>query len=506
MQDAIENPASLILPSSIAVGYKYDWLYNSTSNLWSYSSEGLKTIYDPCPFGYKVPDSEIQALFSGATYDSFITGNGATISNGDNTIRIYLLYSTSLGRDVGLYVNQGSTNVFFPFAGFKGVDRGMSSLTCAWKHVGAKGDYMSSSVMSSGHRSRVYLSSATSWTEIGADGTSADYSAGSHYVLDETNRRTAGSIRCVKDDAFASISIELTPDQDSYVVGDYAQVSYQILVNGVKDDLLNKLDISVEYEYEDSMGQPIIDKSVDGSLPSGTLKLSNEKKGQFTLTVREFTSQPKYLKATLVLKNAGVVRASKSVLLLLSNSSWDSYTRYEGKGDSPSGDGIQSGKAIDTVNPFIFTFKNSTSSFLRPHETYPWSLPPVIVNNTDPSSDFLKSCFFYFEDLNNTTAEKSPYKTVAACYFKVIDPKSRAVYYLKRTSYSWGYGISFTTNKSEATLIYICSDWSGNTQDYVDLIDSDGNYLYYNRGQKRLQFDGSYAYNLYQWYIHKGIL
>ena len=62
MQDAIENPASLILPSSIAVGYKYDWLYNSTSNLWSYSSEGLKTIYDPCPYGYKVPDSEIQAL------------------------------------------------------------------------------------------------------------------------------------------------------------------------------------------------------------------------------------------------------------------------------------------------------------------------------------------------------------------------------------------------------------------------------------------------------------
>ena len=70
MQAAIENPASLILPSSIAVGYKYDWLYNSMSNLWSYSSEGLKTIYDPCPYGYKVPDSEIQALFSAATYAS----------------------------------------------------------------------------------------------------------------------------------------------------------------------------------------------------------------------------------------------------------------------------------------------------------------------------------------------------------------------------------------------------------------------------------------------------
>ena len=432
MQDAIENPASLILPSSIAVGYKYDWLYNSTSNLWSYSSEGLKTIYDPCPYGYKVPDSEIQALFSAATYDSSITGNGATISNGDNTIRTYLLNSASLGRDVGLYVSQGSENVFFPFAGFKGVDRGMSSLTCAWKHVGAKGDYMSSSVMSSGHRSRVYLSSATSWKETGADGGTAEYSAGSHYVLDETNRRTAGSIRCVKDDAFGSISIELTPDQDSYVVGDYAQVS------------------------------------------------------------------------TLVVKNAGVVRASKSVLLLLSNISWDSYTRYEGRGNSSSGDGIQSGQAIDTKNPFIFTFKNSTSSFLRPDETYPWSLPPVIVNNTDPSSDFLKSCFFYFEDLNNTTAVKSPYNTVASCYFKVIDPESRSVYYLKRTSYPWGYGVSFTTDKKEATLIYICSDWKGTLQDYVDLIDSDGNYLYYNSGQKRLQFDVLDASKLYQWYIHKG--
>lgn len=397
-------------------------------------------------------------------------------------------------------------NVFFPFAGFKGVDRGMSSLTCAWKHVGAKGDYMSSSVMSSGHRSRVYLSSATSWKETGADGTSANYSAGSHYVLDETNRRTAGSIRCVKDDAFGSISIELTPDQDSYVVGDYAQVSYQILVNGVKDDLLNKLDISVEYEYEDYRGLRITDdKSEDGFLPYGTLTLSNEKTGQFILTVKNFTSQPKYLKATLVVKNADVVRASKSVLLLLSNSSWDSNTRYEGKGDSPAGNGIQSGKAIDTDNPFIFTFKNSQISFLRPHETDPWSLPPVIVDNTEPSLDFLKSCVFYFEDLNNTTAAKSPYKTVASCYFKVIDPKNRAVYYLKRTSYPWGYGVSFTTDKKEATLIYICSDWKGTLQDYVDLIDSDGNYLYYNSGQKRLQFDGSFAYNLYQWYIHKGI-
>ena len=122
-----------------------------------------------------------------------------------------------------------------------------------------------------------------------------------------------------------------------------------------------------------------------------------------------------------------------------------------------------------------------------------------------PSSDFLESCFFYFEDLdytlNNTAEVISRYHTVASCYFTVIDPESGYVYYL-----TWGDGVSFTTNKSEATLIYICSDWSGYTQDYVDLIDSDGNYLYYNRGQKRLQFDGSFANNLYQWYIHKGIL
>ena len=509
MQDAIENPASLILPSSVAVGYKYDWLYNSTSNLWSYSSEGLKTIYDPCPYGYKVPDSEIEALFATAAYDSTTTYNGATISNGDNIIRTYLLNSSSLGRDVGMYVNQGNKNVFFPFAGFKGVDRGMSSLTCAWKHVGAKGDYMSSSVMSSGHRSRVYLSSATSWTETGTDGGSANYSAATHYVLDETNRRTAGSIRCVKDDAFASISIELTPNQDSYVVNDYAQVSYQIFVNGVKDDWLNKLDFSVEYEYEDYRGQRITDEtSEDGYPPYGTLTLSNEKTGQFTITVRKFTSQPKYIKATLVVKNAGHVMASKSVLLLLS--SWDSYTRYEGRGDSADkpDEGIQSGKAIDTFNPFIFTLKNATSSFLRPNETYPWIFPPIIEDNPDPDQSFLKSCFIYFEDLNNTTAERSPYSTVASCYFKVIDPEnSSSVYYLKRTSYPWGYGVSFTADKLEATLIYICSDWKGNPQDFVDLIDADGNYLYYNSGQKRLQFeDKFFAYNLYQWYIHKGML
>ncbi|MGM9735051.1 MAG: hypothetical protein ACI3ZL_01425 [Candidatus Cryptobacteroides sp.] len=505
VQDAIENPSSLILPSSIAVGYKYDWLYNSANNLWSYGSDGLKTIYDPCPYGYKVPGSEIESLFSASTYIDTITEDGASISNGDQHIRTYLLSSSNLGKTVGIYVNQGTNNVFFPFSGYKGVDRGMSSLSCAWKYVGEKGDYMSSSVASSGHRSRVYLSSATSWTETGTDGGNASYSAANLYVLDETNRRTAGSIRCVKDEAFASISIEMTLDKDSYNVGDNAYLSYSVQAVGVKDDLLNNLEFSIEYEYIDHTGARISDEaSTDGNYaPSGTISLSSDKTGTSIITIREFASGPNYLKVKFIVKNEGTTRMSKTMLIPLSNSSWDSYQRYEATGNDGSGD-IQTTMGVDTSNPFIFTFKNSVNRFLCVNGSGS-SMSVGVEENADPTSDFLKSCFFYLEDLD-TGATKSPYANVASCYFKVIDTGSGISYYLKRTEYLWGYGVSLTSYKSAATLIYISSDWSSSTQDYVDLIDADGNYLYYNSGQKRLQFDGSFASNLYQWYIHKGIL
>ena len=503
IQDAIENPSSLILPTSIAVGYKYDWLYNSSSNLWSYGSDGLKTIYDPCPYGYKMPNSEIDALFSASTYVETITDGGSEMSYSDGHIRTYILNSSNLGgKSVGMYVNQGTHNVFFPFSGYKGVDRGMSSLTCAWKYVGEKGDYMSSSVMSSGHRSRVYLSSATSWTETGADGGSANYSASGHYVLDETNRRTAGSVRCVKDEVFASISIEMTLDKDSYNVGDDARISYSVISVGVKDDLLNNLEFSIEYEYVDFKGARIEDatSTVGNYLPYGTISLPSDKSGTSIITIRKFTSEPKYLKVYFIVKNEGTIRASKTLLIPLSNSSWDSYQRYEATGNAGNGNDVQNTESLDTSNPFIFTFKNSVRKFMQFNES-----GPIIVDNTDPSSTFLKSCFFYLEELD-TKATKSPYANVGSCYIKFYDSESGKTYYLKRTEYLWGYGVSFTTVKSEATKIYISSDWNSYYQDYVDLIDADGNYLYYNSGQKRLQFDGSFAGKLYQWYIHKGIL
>ena len=504
MQDAIENPAALILSSSIAIGYKYDWLYNSSNNLWSYGSDGLKTIYDPCPYGYKMPNSEIDALFSASTYVGTITDGGSEMSNSDGHIRTYILNSSNLGeKPVGMYVNQGTHNVFFPFSGYKGVDRGMSSLTCAWKYVGEKGDYMSSSVMSNGHRSRVYLSAATSWEETGADGGSANYSASGHYVLDETNKKTAGSVRCVKDDAFATISIEMTLDKDFYVVGGYAKISYTVRTVGVKDDLLNNLGFSIDYEYVDDQGVIISDKtSTDGNhSPSGNITLSSDKSGTTIVEIWEFESQPKFLKINFIVKNQGETRSSKTMLIPIS-SGWDADQRYEATGNAGYGSDVQTTLGINMTDPFIFTFRYAKSSFMHPSEPFDNSI--IVEENSNPETAFLKSCFFYLEDLTIPPATaKSNYTNQATCYMKVfrdVDGK-KVAYYLKRT----GSGVSLTANKSEATLMYICSDWDGGAQDYVDLIDADGNYLYYNRGQKRLQFDKSFASNLYQWYIHKGI-
>lgn len=227
VRDGVENPMYLMMPSDFSMTtYQYDWLYTNIDNLWGdydHSTEGnhrrQKTIYDPCPFGYMVPQDEITTLFSSVNQysnptDGFtITGNvvdddKGTSDESDDTFKSY--------------------SSFFPFAGYKGVDKGVSSLTGAWKYVGEKGDYMSSKIDRNGHRSRTYISKASSWTEYGADNdndgdgdASRTYSS-RIYADDMANRRTAASIRCVKRDHALNSSIiaNLTSDKKFVFVGD----------------------------------------------------------------------------------------------------------------------------------------------------------------------------------------------------------------------------------------------------------------------------------------------
>ena len=222
VRDGVENPMYLILPTDFSMTtYQYDWLYTNIDNLWgdyahatqSSVSKRQKTIYDPCPFGYMVPQDEISTLF--ASHAVSMSDKGMTV--GDS---------------------------FFPYAGYKGVDKGVSSLSGAWRYVGQKGDYMSSKIDANGHRSRTYISKSGSWTEYGADndgdgdGDSERRYTSRIYADDMANRRTAASVRCVKRENALNSSIytRFVADRSYAFVGDEVTFTYSASAYGVNSD------------------------------------------------------------------------------------------------------------------------------------------------------------------------------------------------------------------------------------------------------------------------------
>ena len=212
LKDGLENPMYLILPTGQPLSYIFNWTYERYDFLWGYNrATGMtsKTIYDPCPFGYRVPSSELSALFS--------EGSGSAGTYG---------YTRTVGGQ----------QFFFPYAGFKGVDVGLNSLVCAWKYVGSKGDYQSSMYCTDAnatkgeisqfmHRARVYISKDSEWTEVNV----GTYNGNMH--IDFSNRRTAAPVRCVKDEKIGSISATLTPSErmlvpDTQLILSYKATSY----------------------------------------------------------------------------------------------------------------------------------------------------------------------------------------------------------------------------------------------------------------------------------------
>lgn len=206
LSDAVTNPMYLLLPTNVSNGYQYDWLYNSIDYLWGdYSRDAnarLKTIYDPCPFGYMVPQDEITTMFD--------------IAANDKTTYLQPDYNTSSGYGMTIIkdAEQKDISIFFPYAGYKGVDKGVSSLTSAWRYVGEKGDYMSSKIDVGDHRSRTYISKVDDWTEQGADINGGDgigdiscHYRGHIYPDSYANRRVAGSVRCIKRESALNSSI-----------------------------------------------------------------------------------------------------------------------------------------------------------------------------------------------------------------------------------------------------------------------------------------------------------
>ncbi len=205
LKDAVENPMYLIMPTGHTQTYYYNWLYEKIDFLWGYNSSSgktTKTIYDPCPYGYRVSGGELADLFN---YASKIN-NAFTLSD--------------YGQKVSVPTNSNDQNVksdfYFPYTGYKGVDRGLNSLVCSWRYVGEKADYQSATVSTHAddpeyfmHRTRIYLSKSRTWSETGV----GNYTG--HQIEDHTNRKTAAPVRCVKNVELNRIMAFITPNTTS---------------------------------------------------------------------------------------------------------------------------------------------------------------------------------------------------------------------------------------------------------------------------------------------------
>ena len=225
LRNAVENPMYLILPTSQPLSYTFNWLHERYDFLWGYNDitgMTVKTIYDPCPYGYRVPSSELDALFAMGSGSAGTYGYTRTITEGTRP-------------------NQVTKNFFFPYTGFKGVDIGLNSMVASWKYVGQKGDYQTSmycddadAVNNGGinqymHRARIYVSSRNEWNETNV----GDYSG--HLHLDFANRRTAAPVRCVKDEQIGSISatVTATANGNNSVTLTYKAHSYGTVIHSI---------------------------------------------------------------------------------------------------------------------------------------------------------------------------------------------------------------------------------------------------------------------------------
>lgn len=434
ISNGVENPMYLILPTEWPSYYQFDWLFDRKDNLWGeQTGMAVKTIYDPCPEGYAVPRDEINLIFA----------NG-----------------TKTGNTYGVNVNDGA--LFFPYAGYKGVDRGMSSLTSAWKYVGSKGDYMSSKVLSSNHRSRTYVTSATEWSETGADGGTASYSAPDKYVTDGANRRTAGSVRCVKEkNGLGSINMDMHLDYDYYFEGESIGGIVDVQSNGFDVD-----ELSLKYRFSDS--HEWSDVSI----------INNE----FSLTVPELDKDN-----SLVLKlTANLSGFNKDISFEKSftTSVYDYYNPHKNY------------EADNLLDNGFYTFSIKGTNLRLTLED---DGKTVITENKDfgKESD-LYDYMFVIEDLAPTSLH-GYYNNKAKCVIKhYLSGK-----YLKRLSGQAG-GVQLTDNPAEATVFYLCSDYSTDAENlsFVDILDESGNYLY-TPDDRNVWFNKDYAYQSYKWQINR---
>ena len=115
----ISNPTTFVISSSSS---EYDWHYASRDNtLWT-TSDKTKSIYDPCPAGWRVPDGEsngvwsiasgMPSYFSNYPYDSANEGMNFSGMFGHAYVVWYPLAGVRSGGNYGLY-SVGDESVYW---------------------------------------------------------------------------------------------------------------------------------------------------------------------------------------------------------------------------------------------------------------------------------------------------------------------------------------------------------------------------------------------------------
>ena len=119
----ISHPTTFVYASSST---DYDWHYSSRDNtLWTTSSSP-KSIYDPCPAGWRVPDGGISGVWSKAV------GSSSSFTNSS------LYNSTNKGMNFSGKFGSAST-IWYPASGYRLYDHG------SLLNVGYHGNYWSAS-------------------------------------------------------------------------------------------------------------------------------------------------------------------------------------------------------------------------------------------------------------------------------------------------------------------------------------------------------------------------
>lgn len=149
--NGIQNPQNFYIWSSSwynnpPAGYSYYNLWSADNTTTGYNDNAVvKTVYDPCPVGFKMPASN---AFTGFTSNGQTQNTAANI-NADGTTDIQK-YRAAYGHN--FYTNSSkNATIFFPASGSRMYDNGL------FNYAGSNGYYWSAVPNDTGHGCNLYF-------------------------------------------------------------------------------------------------------------------------------------------------------------------------------------------------------------------------------------------------------------------------------------------------------------------------------------------------------------